>query len=71
MSADLINPTGVDVDGLHVDDPAIQGFLALLETDIQNGQHLSSLSDSLAQAMLDKSTESVDLLADIEGNVAL
>ena len=71
MSADLINPTGVDVGGLQVEDPAIQGFLALLETDIQNEQHLSSLSDSLAQTMLDKSMESVDLLADIEGNVAL
>lgn len=71
MSADLINPTGVDVGGLQVDDPAIQGFLALLEIDIQTGRHLSSLSDSLAQAMLDKSMESVDLLADIEGNVAL
>jgi len=71
MSADLINPTGVDVGGLQVDDPAIQGFLALLDTDIQNGQHLSSLSDSLAQAMLDKSKESIHLVAEIEGNVAL
>ena len=71
MSADLINPTGVDVGGLQVDDPAIQGFLALLESDIQTGRHLSNLSDSLAQTMLDKSMESVNLLADIEGNVAL
>lgn len=71
MSADLINPTGVDVGGMQVDDPAIQGFLALLETDIQKGRHLSSLSDSLVQAMLDKSMESVDLVGDIEGNVAL
>lgn len=71
MSADLISPTGVDVGSSQVDDPTIQGFLALLETDIQTGRHLSSLSDSLAQAMLDKSMESVDLLADIEGNVAL
>jgi hypothetical protein len=38
MSADLINPTGVDFGGLQVDDPAIQGFLALLDNDIQNGQ---------------------------------
>jgi len=37
MSADLINPTGVDVGGLQVDDPAIQGFLALLETDTFEG----------------------------------
>jgi len=71
MSADLINPTGVDVGGLQVDDPAIQGFLALLETDIQKGRHLSSLADSLVQAMLDKSMEPVDLVRDIEGNVAL
>jgi hypothetical protein len=40
MSADLINPTGVDVSGLQVDDPVTQDFLALLETDIQNEQHL-------------------------------
>lgn len=70
MSADLINPTGVDVGGLQVDDPAIQGFLALLEADIQKGRHLSSLSDSLVQVMLDKSMGSIDLAADIEGNVA-
>jgi hypothetical protein len=71
MSADLINPTGVDVGGLQVEDPAIQGFLALLETDIQKGRHLSSLSDSLVQAMLDKSIGSSDPAVDIEGNVAL
>ena len=71
MSADSINPTGVDVGGLQVDDPAIQGFLALLEADIQKGRNQSSLSDGLMQAMLDKSMEYVDLLADIEGNVAL
>jgi len=71
MSADLIKPTDVNVGRLQVDDPAIQGFLALLETDIQKGRHLSSLSDSLVQAMLDKSMESIDLVGDIEGNVAL
>lgn len=71
MSADLICPTGVDIGSSQVDDTDIQGFLALLETDIQNGQHLSSLSDNLVQAMLNKSMESVDLLADIEGNLAL
>lgn len=71
MSADLISSTGVDIGSSQVDDPDIQGFLALLETDIQNGQHLSSLSDNLVQAMLNKSMESVDLLTDIEGNVAL
>lgn len=71
MSADLIYLTGVDVGSVQVDNPAIQGFLDLLETDIQTGRHLSSLSDNLVQAMLDKSMESVDLLADIEGNVAL
>jgi hypothetical protein len=71
MSADLINPTGVDVGGLQVDDPAIQGFLALLEIDTQKGRHLSSLSDSLVQVMLDKSMGSIDMAADIEGNVAL
>ena len=71
MSANLISPTGVDIGSSQVDDPCIQVFLALLETDIQKGRHQSSLSDGLMQAMLDKSMESVDLLADIEGNVAL
>jgi hypothetical protein len=42
MSADLINPTGVDGGGLQVDDPAIQGFLALLEIDIQTGRSAPS-----------------------------
>lgn len=71
MSADLINPTGIDVGSLRGDDPTVQGFLALLETDIQKGRYLSSLSDSRVQAMLDKSMESVDLAGEIEGNVAL
>jgi antitoxin PrlF len=71
MSADLISPTGVDIGSSQVDVPCTQGFLALLETDIQKGRHQSSLSDGLMQAMLDKSMEYVDLLADIEGNVAL
>ncbi len=53
MSADLISPTGVDIGSSQVDDPCIQGFLALLETDIQKGRHQSSLSDGLMQAMLE------------------
>jgi antitoxin PrlF len=59
-------------DSVH-EDPAIGRFLALLETDIRNGQHLSSLPDDLVQAMLATLTQSVDvdLAAEIEGDVAL
>ncbi len=53
------------------EDPAIGRFLELLETDIQNGRHLSSLPDDLVQAMLATLPKSVDITADIEGDVAL
>lgn len=55
------------------EDPAIGNFLKLLETEIQNGRHLSSLPDDLMQAMLATLSTSVDHTADadIEGDVAL
>ena len=53
------------------EDPAIGRFLELLEADIRNGRHLSSLPDDLVQAMLATRPQSVDLGADIEGDVAL
>lgn len=53
------------------EDPAIGSFLELLEADIRNGRHLSSLPADLVQAMLATLPKSVDLSADIEGEVAL
>ncbi|MBP6807917.1 MAG: type II toxin-antitoxin system PrlF family antitoxin [Chromatiaceae bacterium] len=53
------------------EDPAIGSFLALLETDIRKGRHLSSMPDGLVQAMLATLPQPVDLAADIEGDVAL
>lgn len=53
------------------EDPAIRGFLPLLETDIRNGRHLSNLPDSLVQGMLVTVSQPVDLAADIEGDMAL
>lgn len=53
------------------EDPAIGGFLKLLEADIRNGRNLSSLPESLAQAMLATLPTSVDITDDIEGDVAL
>jgi len=53
------------------EDPAIRGLLALLETDIRNGRHLSNLPDCLVQGMLVTMSQPVDLAADIEGDVAL
>ena len=52
-------------------DPAIGSFLELLETDIRNGRHLSSLPDDLVQAMLAMLSKSADMTADIEGDVSL
>jgi len=53
------------------EDPAIAGFLALLEKDIATGQHVCVLSADLAQAMLAAIKQPVDLSADIHGDVAL
>ena len=53
------------------EDPAIGAFLALLESDIKSGKHLSSMPDDLAQAMLANLHYSVDLNEEIVGEVAL
>lgn len=53
------------------EDPAIGRFLELLETDIRNGRHLSTLPDDLVQAMMATLPKLVDNTADIEGDVAL
>jgi antitoxin PrlF len=52
-------------------DPAIGHFLALLEADIRNGRHLSSLPDDLLESMLARLSRPVDLAANIDGDVAL
>ncbi len=52
-------------------DPAIGGFLALLEADIRQGRQLGVLPDELAQAMLDNLQQPVNLDDEIEGEVAL
>ncbi len=53
------------------EDPAIASFLSLLEKDIQTGQHVNSLPDALAQAMLASLSNQSDLDADIDADVAL
>lgn len=53
------------------DDPAIGGFLALLESGVRSGKYLTTLPDDLVQAMLATLVRPVDLDADIEGDVAL
>ncbi len=53
------------------EDPAIAGFLQMLEQDIQSGRHISSLPDDLARALVAAAAQSVDLDADIAGDVDL
>lgn len=57
-------------DAVH-EDPAIGSFLALLERDIRSGQRLCNLPDDVVQAMQAALERTVDLAADIEGDVAL
>jgi antitoxin PrlF len=52
-------------------DPAIAGFLALIEKDIQAGTHITTLPDDLARTMLAAVRPSVDFNEDIEGDVTL
>ena len=58
------------VDEEH-EDPAIGGFLALLEKDIRSGRHVNVLPIKLARAMLATLKHPVDVGQDIEGDVAL
>ena len=53
------------------EDPAITGFLALLEKDISAGQHITTLPDDLARSMLAALGKRVELSADIDGDVVL
>ena len=59
------------VDNECHEDPAIEGFLALLEKDIASGRHISTLPDDLARAMLAAIKRPVDLHAEIDGDVVL
>ncbi len=53
------------------EDPAIAGFLSLLEKDIQSGQHLTGLPEGLADSMLEALKKPVDLNQEIADEVAL
>lgn len=55
---------------LH-EDPAIVGFLALLEKDIASGRSISTLPADLARSMLSAVKRPVDLGEEICGDVAL
>jgi antitoxin PrlF len=69
FTGDRVIVTRVD-DEPH-EDQAIGSFLALLEQDIRNGQHITTLPDELARSMLAVLGKRVDLSEDIEGDVAL
>ena len=53
------------------EDPAIAGFLALLEKDIASGRHISTLPADLAQSIMSAIKRPLDLSEDIQGDVAL
>lgn len=57
-------------EGRH-EDPAIAGFLALLEKDIRNGKRVSAMPDDLARAMIETLKHPVDLYEEIDGDVTL
>lgn len=59
------------VEDVQHEDPAIASFLALLEKDIECGRHLTTLPQDLASSMLAASKQSVELTAEIEGDVVL
>ena len=52
-------------------DPAIAGFLSILEKDIQAGRNVTTLPDDLAQVMAYCSENPVDTNEDIDGDVAI
>ncbi len=52
-------------------DPAIGAFLALLEADIRQGQHIGVLPDDLERVMQETLQEPVNLDEEIEGDVVL
>jgi antitoxin PrlF len=53
------------------EDPAIAGFLSLLEKDIVAGRHVSILPAELVQSMMLAIKRPVDLSEDIHGDVVL
>jgi len=59
------------VDNQEHEDPAIAGFLTLLEKDIQTGRHLTGLPEELARSMLAALKKPVVLDEEIVGDVAL
>lgn len=59
------------VENQEHEDPAIAGFLSLLEKDIRTGQHLTNLPEGLVSSMLAALKNPVDLDEEIVGDVAL
>ena len=53
------------------EDPAITGFLSLLEKDIHTGRHLTSLPEGLVSSMLAALNQPADIDEEIVGDVAL
>jgi antitoxin PrlF len=53
------------------EDPAITGFLALLEGGIQSGRQITSLPDDVVRAMLATLVHPANLTDEIKGDVAL
>lgn len=53
------------------DDPAINSFLALLESDIRAGKRITTLPDDLVNAMMATLKQPIDLNSEIEGDVTL
>ncbi len=58
-------------DSQEHEDPAIAGFLSLLERDIQTGQHLTSLPEGLVRSMLAALKQPAVTDEEIAGDVAL
>lgn len=52
-------------------DPAIEGFMALLESDIASGKHIATLPKGLALAMVAAAKRPVNLREEIDGDVVL
>jgi len=72
IAFDLLNSqvTVSRVDEPHRD-PAIAGFLSLLEKDIQSGRNITSLPEDLARSMLETLQHPADPDEEITGDVEL
>lgn len=55
----------------HHRDPAIAGFLSILEKDIQSGRNVTTLPDDLAHVMAHSAENPIDANEDIDGDVAI